>query len=110
MLAFQMILFGGIARLLKAIPTALINIPNRDYWFSPARRDESRAWLSEQLQSFGLVVALFLVVVMQLVFRANTGGTPARLPAAHIVPCLAVLFGAAGLLIVRMVRRFSRVP
>jgi hypothetical protein len=26
------------------------------------------------------------------------------------VPCLAVLFGAAGLLIVRMVRRFSRVP
>ena len=88
----------------------LINIPNREYWFSPERRDESREWLSEQLQSFGLVVALFLVVVMQLVFRANTGGTPARLPTEYMVPCLLALFGVTGLLIVRMVRRFSRVP
>jgi len=110
MLAFVMILFGGIARLLKAMPTQLINIPNREYWFSPGQKDASRAWISGQLQSFGLAVALFLVVVMQLVFRANTGGTPARLPAEYIVPCLVALFGITGFLIVRMVRRFSRIP
>jgi uncharacterized membrane protein len=109
-LAFVMILFGAIARLLKAIPTELINVPNRDYWFSPSRADASRAWLSGQLQNFGLVLALFLVVVMQLVFRANTGGVPARLTTEHIVPCLVALLCSTGFLLVRMVRRFSHLP
>jgi uncharacterized membrane protein len=109
-LAFVMVVFGGIGWLSKAIPTKLINVPNRDYWFSQARAAASRAWLAAQFQNFGVVLALFLVVVMQLVFRANTGPVPARLSAASIVPCLVALLGGTAFLLVRMVRRFSRLP
>jgi uncharacterized membrane protein len=62
--------------LTRAVPPSLINIPNREYWLAPERR----AQVGEKIGAFGawsaVVTALLLVVVLELVLRANLARAP----------------------------------
>src|SRR5258708_39378275 len=77
----------GIPRLIAAMPASTINLPNKDFWLSPERREETFALLRAQIAWLGCVLLAFLLFVMELVFRANLH-TPPQLNTAVFVPAL----------------------
>jgi uncharacterized membrane protein len=110
LLLFVSFVFVGIALVVRRVPAELINLPNKDYWLAPDRADDTRAWLGREFMSFGVVVVLFLVAVMQQVFAANAqGGTP-HLSGGSIWLYLVAMLAAVLVLLVRMIRRFAVAP
>jgi hypothetical protein len=72
---FQATVFGGIGALLRRTPNDLINLPNKEYWLAPARREETLRGIAESLSSFGVATMILLIAVMQTVILANISGT-----------------------------------
>jgi hypothetical protein len=104
---FLLAVFGGVALIIRSLPAALINLPNKDYWFAEEREASSRAWLSRELQGSGLVTVLFIVAVMHGVFMANTSGSRPCLPTPYFLACMGGLLTAITVLMFRMLRRFT---
>ena len=101
--------FTGMPFLLRFIPIALINLPNKDYWLAPERREESLAFLNNQMELIGGSSLLLVVAVMQLAFNANLTNSPA-MPPTFIWPLLVLFIGFQIICSVRMVRRFGSRP
>ncbi len=57
--------------LLARLPNRLINLPNRDYWLAPERRDWALAKVQALSVGFGDAMVLFLLLVFRDVMRAN---------------------------------------
>jgi len=57
--------------LLARLPNRLINLPNRDYWLAPERRDWALAKVQAFSVGFGDAMVLFLLLVFRDVMRAN---------------------------------------
>jgi hypothetical protein len=102
------LLFGvAFATMLDRIPLALLNIPHKDYWFSPERQEESRAFLRNQILWIETATLGFLVALAQIIFKENLGSALPRLPGGFWYVLIA--FVAAVLWFsVRIIRRFSR--
>ena len=71
--AFIAVLFPGIGLMLRKIPTSLINLPNKDYWLSPERKQETVAVLSRQFLWFGSATLLLLLDIFHQSFRVHLG-------------------------------------
>ena len=56
---------------LPRFPSYMINLPNRDYWLAPERKQETLANICASLIGFANVTMLFMLGVMILTFRAN---------------------------------------
>src|SRR5437588_11310819 len=56
-------------RLLRRVPVAMINLPNKDYWLAPERKEESLAFLQRGTEWVGVLTTGFLVVVTHLAIR-----------------------------------------
>jgi uncharacterized membrane protein len=105
-------IFGSVVPLFiivvfRSLPMNLINVPNRDYWFAPERRAQSRRFLFCQSFWFACLMSGFFIGVNFAVVQANTH-SPARLS-------LTVLLGVAGfflagtlLWVMNLFRQFSR--
>jgi len=57
-------------------PRARINLPNREYWLAPERRNETVSYLRAHMARFGAVLLVFLCYVHWLVVRANETQPP----------------------------------
>ena len=92
-------------RLLKRVPVAMINLPHKDYWLAPERKDQSLSFLEREMQWMGVLTIAFLVLVLHLAIRAN-------IDPAHRLENVLFLALMAGFLIsacgwiVRLYRRF----
>ncbi len=64
-------IFLIVPAILRRIPPALINMPRKDYWLAPERRERTLAVFGAQLTWFGCASLVFLVALMQLVIQAN---------------------------------------
>jgi hypothetical protein len=108
-----MLLFGvGIPLLMVALiawlPRQLpkhINIPNRDYWLSPERREATYAALSASALWLGCLLTLFITGIHWLLIRANAFNPP-RLESTPFLVVLAAFVIALVSWIVRLRRRF----
>lgn len=81
-------LCAGPLYLARKLPDSLINIPDRDYWLAPERRDEAH----DRLFGLGLAIAaattcLFIAIHL-LTVRANRERPP-RLATAEAIALLA---------------------
>lgn len=56
---------------LRHLPPNWINLPNRAYWLSPARRESTITRMSQRLWAFGTALFLFLLAVGLLTLEAN---------------------------------------
>ncbi len=65
------ILFSSIGYSLKRIPASLINLPNKDYWLSHERREETVDFLSRQFFWFGSATLLLLLDMFHQTFRVH---------------------------------------
>jgi len=97
---------GGIALLPRMWPNA-INIPHREYWLDPARRQQTIDTLGAYGASFGCLLTLFLAGVHYVVLEANRA-TPAALPAGLFFALLGAFGLALVLWIASLARRFRR--
>ena len=113
-----MVLFGGMeaffvlfglafAVMLDRIPLAFLNVPNKDYWFSPERQEESWAFLRDRILWIEAATLGFLVALAQLLFKENLGSALPRLPGGFwyvlVAFVAAVLWFAVGIIL-----RFAR--
>jgi len=102
------VLFGlAFATLLDRVPLAFINIPHKDYWFSPERQEESRAFLRKQILWIETATLGFLVALAQLLFKENLGSALPRL-SGNFWYVLVAFVVAVLWFSVRIVRRFLR--
>jgi uncharacterized membrane protein len=75
MMVFLSAVFAGTNALLRHTPDDMINLPNREYWLAPERRDATLRGITDSMSSFGVATAVLMLAVMQLVIQANVDGT-----------------------------------
>ena len=71
--------FGGFSLLLPRLPDSVINIPRREYWLAPERRDATHRHFTAWYLMMGMATNLFLIVTHHLVVQANIGLAEPRL-------------------------------
>jgi uncharacterized membrane protein len=99
----------GVPALMRAIPVSLMNVPNKEYWFAPERRENTLAYFRMTFAWFGCGLLAFLLFVNELVFRANLV-TPRRLNTTAFVAVLFTFLAFTAIWIVRLIGRFSGNP
>lgn len=96
-------------RQIAAQPNARINLPNRDYWLAPERREQTMRFISATMAWFGCEILLVLISGTFLGLRANLATDHRFNSEAMLTVLICFLAGLLGLL-VRLVRHFQRVP
>jgi uncharacterized membrane protein len=95
---------GGLPR---AFPRQ-VNLPNRDHWLAPERREASLEFLGRHACWLGCMMVLMAVGVHVLLLRASAS-TPPRLEEGPFVAMLVAFLAALVVWIVAIYRRFPRV-
>jgi len=91
--------------MLRRVPVSLINLPNKDYWLAPERKQESLRSLERDLEWMGVLTVGFLTLVMHFAIRANLVPQPKLENGPFLVLLGAFLIAAFGWL-ARLYRRF----
>ncbi len=99
------ILLPGSGACISKLPDSLINLPNKEYWLAPERRQETFDSLSRYFFWMASATLLLMLDVFHQAFRVHLGKTD-RLehPVASIV--LYTVFALVGSL--RLIARFSK--
>jgi F0F1-type ATP synthase membrane subunit c/vacuolar-type H+-ATPase subunit K len=98
------LLVVAFSRMPRALERKL-NIPHRDYWLAPARRQRTLAFLGAHVCWLGTLLAAFLTGIHFVLVAANTAQPP-RLPAQPFVTLLVLFFCAMALWVFALVARF----
>lgn len=106
MLALQFVVFGGGFRLMRRLPNRLFNLPHRDYWLAPERRDATLDYLESWGLWFGCAVLALLLGIFQLTIEANLRQSP--LPVGPTWALLGGFFAFTVVSVLRMLFRFAR--
>lgn len=64
---------AGTIFLFSKLPTNAINIPHRNYWLSPERREKTQKFIVEYTLWFNNATLAFFVAITHLTFRVNLG-------------------------------------
>jgi uncharacterized membrane protein len=107
LLGVCLLLAFGIPRLIGALPISLVNVPNKEYWLAPERREDTIAFFKAQFAWFGCGVLAFLLVVNQLVYDANQTN-PRQLNNTAFVIAMIVFLAFVGIWTVRLILHFSK--
>lgn len=86
-----------------------INIPNRQYWLAPSRREETLVFLKWHLGWLATLVMWFVLAIHHLVLMANTLH-PAVLPHAPFFFMLGCFLVGMAVWTVLLWRRFRKPP
>jgi hypothetical protein len=86
-----------------------LNIPRREYWLAPERRDQTLITVQAKLIWGACLFILFFVGINHIILRANAGGS-AQLPGGELIWLVATFFGATIIWTVLLVRPFYRTP
>lgn len=112
MLALAVLLPLGLTfltNLTLRISETSLNLPHREYWLAPERRDDTLAYLRQQNARFGIVLTLFLCYVHWLVLRANAV-TPPILSTPGIVAGMVAFVVYIIFWALNFIGHFRRVP
>lgn len=101
--------FAILPAWIQRMPPRLINLPNKDYWLAPERREATMASIAAALTWFGCAALTFLNAVTWLVIRVNLSLDPA-LPSPPMWGLIAAFLLCVVLLIVRMLYLGRRPP
>jgi uncharacterized membrane protein len=109
MLGVCLLIGFGVPAIISAAPPSLMNLPNKDFWLAPVRRDHTISVFRIQLAWFACALITFLIVVNQLVFNANQS-TPRHLNGPQFTMALVAFLGFVALWTIRLVSYFSKTP
>ena len=107
-LGVPLLVVAVVALFPRAFPGA-INIPDRDYWMAPERREKTLGYLTGWACSLGSILALFIAAIHSAVRVANEYDPP-RLPSALLFILLAAFGVAMVVWIAALATHFRRRP
>ena len=90
-------------------PNARINIPHRDYWLAPERREATVQYLCQSMKVPSMLLIAFLCYVHWLVVKANTLSPP-LIPPQAIIPAIVLLILAMLFWSWYLVKPFRNIP
>ena len=93
---------------LPRMMTSAINIPNRDYWLAPARREATLRYIEAHAYWLGSLMTVFIAAIHLLLIEANATQPP-RLPGAPFALLLGSFLVVLGLWMVTLIAHFRRV-
>lgn len=95
-----------VAPLLTArLPASMINLPNKEYWLAPERREQAFSKLGAEMEWFGALLIAFFIFTYELVFQANREGT--GLAEGPFLLGLAAFFGGVIYSVYRTFKAFA---
>jgi hypothetical protein len=97
----------GVPRLIEAMPVSLINLPHKEFWLGPERREDSLSYIRTWSAWFGCGLLAFLLFVMELAFRANLQ-TPPQFNNAAFVPAFLAFIVFDTVVLLRLILHFSK--
>jgi hypothetical protein len=109
MIVLATVVAFGIPRIIAAVPVSLINLPYKEYWLAPERRENTLGYIRVWSAWFGCGLLAFLLFVMGLAFRANLH-TPPQFNNAAFVPALLAFVAFDTMLVLRLILHFARTP
>jgi uncharacterized membrane protein len=92
--------------LLRVVPSSAINLPHRDYWLAPERREPSIQRIAVCCGWFAVATAALFVMVVALTLRANVEHTGLDMTACRTG--LGLYLASTVLLLVGVYRQFRR--
>ncbi len=60
-----------VFRLIRKVPSNLINMPNKKYWFAPERAQKTRRIYGLFLDIFGFLTLVFIFTLAEMTYRLN---------------------------------------
>lgn len=90
--AFLLASFLGTAALVRRLPARWINLPHREYWLAPERRESTIARLAAYMDFFGAATFALVFATTLLAAQANQS-PPAELPLRPFYTALALYLG-----------------
>lgn len=93
----------------RVVPLSCVNVPNKDYWFSQERREESLRFLAESGACCAVLLLMFLRFLHGLVIEANALQPP-HFPSEPLWYAAGFFVVAEVLLVARVMLRFSKRP
>jgi len=97
----------GVLYTVRFLPTQLINLPRRDFWLAPERRDETCLYLARQ----GFWLASLLVLLQGMVWyqliESNSRSVP-QLSSSGFLVTLGVFGVALIFWVIKLFRHFAR--
>jgi len=108
-IALATVVSFGVPRIIAAVPASVINLPHKEYWLAPERREDTLAYIRVWSAWFSCGLLAFLLFAMELVFRANLR-TPPQFNNAAFVPALLAFVVFDTILVLRLILYFSKTP
>ncbi len=105
MMVVILLSFWGSVALMRVIPARFINLPHRDYWLAPERKEETLAVFSKYLYWFGAATMALLAGILHECFLANLQ-TPPRLERPWLY--LGFYLGFTAVWLIVFYRRFRK--
>jgi serine/threonine-protein kinase len=97
----------GIFSLAGFFPARFVNLPRREYWLAPERRDATMRELRRQSLWLGCLSVLFVAGLYISTLEANLQ-KPAKLSSNSVLLVLGGFFAGLAIWVVLLLRRFSR--
>jgi uncharacterized membrane protein len=107
MLGVCLLIGFGIPFIISKAPPSLINLPNKEFWLAPVRRDHTISVMRIQMAWFACALLTFLIVVNQLVFNANQS-VPRHLNGSQLTMALVAFLGFVAIWTLRLIGYFSK--
>jgi uncharacterized membrane protein len=107
-MALLAVIFLWLPRKRFLVGRRLTNLPNKEYWLSPERADETWRQLRERLLWMGVATAILEGGITVLAIDANLSPTPSLSPVAAWL--LGAYFVFTITWVIALYRRFGRVP
>lgn len=98
-----------VPRQIAARSNTRINLPHRDYWLAPERREETMSFISATMAWFACGVLFVLISGTFLAFEANLAADHRFNSQAMLAVLVGFLAGLLSLLL-RLVRHFQKLP
>jgi uncharacterized membrane protein len=107
MIVLLALVFVFLPRTFGRMPERIVSLPNRDYWLSPERREETLRFIQDQMTWLGTATLVLIVGMMEMTIRANLQPEPVLAPVFMWILAGFLVFMAVWT--IRFVSRFTRV-
>lgn len=98
-------LFGGIGALVRVTPDDAVNLPNKEYWLAPERREATITTITQQMNAFTIMLNAFMIGIHQLSIMANL--TPDKHLSNGVWVLLVGFLGGTGFWVYKMITEFK---